>query len=165
MERTIRAQADMWRQESPRAHICTEALDQLHSTMCLYSVLFPRSASFGRAQCHFLHGCTQSNALWQKESNLWVSQNLIWLPAAPLAVWPQTDCLKLSASVSSSVKSGSRACECSLTWGSHGKRTLSGCWNGLRSFDDLWSSWYLCSDLFLSCVWLYKHSLRLKTTM
>lgn len=132
MERTIQPQADMWRQQGPSAHICTEALDPLHLTMCLYIVLFPESTSFGRAQCHFLHGCTQSNVLWQKESNLWVSQNLIWLQPAPLAVWPQTEYLKPSASVSSSVKSGSKACECSLTWGSHGKRTLSGCWSGLR---------------------------------
>ena len=132
MERTIQPQADMCRQESPRAHICTEALFQLQFTMCLYIVLFPESTSFGKAWCHFLHGCTQNNVLWQKESNLWVAQNLIWLPPAPLAVWPRTEYRKLSASVSSSVKSGSRACECSLTWGSLGKRTLSGCWNGLR---------------------------------
>ena len=72
MERTIQSQADMWRQESPSAHICTEALDQLHLTMCLYIVLFPKSDSFGRAQCHFLHGCTQSN-VYDRKREIWGS--------------------------------------------------------------------------------------------
>lgn len=109
------------------------------------------------------------NVLRQKESNLWVSQNLIWFPPPPPAVWPWTKPFKLSASVSSSVKLRSKVCGCSLTRDSLGKVPMARRhsvdvemdWGHLMIYDP--ADIYV--QIFFSCFWLCKHSLRLKAAL
>lgn len=97
-----------------------------HSIKCIYLrvftfVLSPESVSFRRAQHLSPMVVLWGSIPWQKESNLWISQNLIWSPPPPLAVWSWTKYLNLSASVFLSVKLDNGVGECSPTWDTLGK--------------------------------------------
>lgn len=79
-------------------------------------------------ECQFQKGATFSSmdvpwgsVPWQKKSNMWIPQNLIWFPLPPLAMRPWTKHFNLLASVPSSVRLGNSGRECSLTWDSLGK--------------------------------------------
>lgn len=114
---------------------------------------------------HFSMDVLWGSVPHQKNSKVWISQNLNVFSPPHQARWPCTKRFNPQIqfphlwrweigpmSVHADLWDFSRQ-------GTSSKKSLNGCGSGLRSFDDLWSSGYWGSPIFLSCFWL-KHPCR-----